>query len=160
MKPKNINEIIKKIIIGKYDALLEGKEGREIKVKYELNEKLPLLNLDEGEIANALNIIIENAIEAMPKGGVLRIRTLPAERLEKEGLKEFVRIEISDTGNGIPEKYLEKVFEPYFTYNKPLGTGLGLSLAKKIIEDHKGYIEIHSKEGVGTEANVYLPIKQ
>ncbi len=160
LKPKNINEIIKKIIIGKYDALLEGKEGREIKVKYELNEKLPLLNLDEGEIANALNIIIENAIEAMPKGGVLRIRTLPAERLEKEGLKEFVRIEISDTGNGIPEKYLEKVFEPYFTYNKPLGTGLGLSLAKKIIEDHKGYIEIHSKEGVGTEANVYLPIKQ
>ena len=163
---------------GRREQGAEKEEGRwtreekgKIRVEYELSENLPLLNLDEEGISNALNIIVENAIEAMTPspfpppqvgrvlgGGILRIRTLNAERVEKEGLKEYVRIEISDTGKGIPEKYVEKVFDPYFTYEKPQGTGLGLTLAKKIIEDHKGYIEIHSKENVGTEVNVYLPV--
>jgi len=189
LEPKNINEIIKKIM-AKYEPLWERGERSEkrgdIKVEYEMGEKLPLLNLDEEGISNALNIIIENAIEAMKpspsplsspiegeersrgslvkgeekkRGGILRIRTIPEERLENEALKQYIKIEISDTGAGIPEKYLEKVFDPYFTYNKPLGTGLGLTLAKKIIEDHKGYIEINGKEGVGTQVNIYLPLK-
>ncbi|MEO0099465.1 MAG: ATP-binding protein [candidate division WOR-3 bacterium] len=160
--PKSINEVIKKVI-GKYETGL----AENITIKCELDGKLPLINFDEEGISNALNIIIENGIEAViAKGkvnreegvGILKIRTLPIEKLEKGIIKEYVRIEISDTGTGIPERYLEKVCEPYFTYNKPLGTGLGLTLAKKIIEDHKGYIEIHSKEGVGTEVNVYLPL--
>jgi len=176
LEPKNINEIIKKIM-AKYEPLWErgvrSEKGGDIKVEYEMDEKLPLLNIDEEGISNALNIIIENAIESMSpsplsspvkgeemkRSGILRIRTTTTERLEKEELKQYVGIEISDTGTGIPEKYLEKVFDPYFTYNKPLGTGLGLTLAKKIIEDHKGYIEINSKEGVGTQVNIYLPLK-
>ncbi len=187
LEPKNINEIIKKIM-AKYEPLWErgerNEKGGDIKVEYEVDEKLPMLNIDEEGISNALNIIIENAIEAMTpsplsspiegeersrsspvknegkkREGILRIRTIPEERLEKEELKQYVRIEISDTGTGIPEKYLEKVFDPYFTYNKPLGTGLGLTLAKKIIEDHKGHIEINSKEGVGTQVNIYLSLK-
>ena len=171
LEPKNINEMIKKVI-AKYETVLEGAGRKEqegkIKVEYALDEKLPSIHLDEEGILSALSIIIENAIEAMgareqiaekeKQVNILRVKTLPAERLEKEESKRYVRIEISDTGSGIPEKYLDKVFDPYFSYNKPLGTGLGLTLAKKIIEDHKGFVEIHSTENVGTQVNVYLPI--
>ena len=71
-----------------------------------------------------------------------------------------VRIEVTDSGMGIPEKYLDKVFEPYFTHGKPDGTGLGLALAKKIVEDHKGHVEIESKEGVGTTVTIVMPAKE
>jgi len=69
-----------------------------------------------------------------------------------------VSIEVEDTGAGIPEKYKDKVFEPYFTYGKADGTGLGLALAKKIVEDHKGRMEIQSKEGEWTTVSIVLPV--
>ena len=71
-----------------------------------------------------------------------------------------MRIEVEDTGAGIPAKYLEKVFEPYFTYGKADGTGLGLALAKKIVEDHKGRMEVQSKEGSGTTVAIILPVER
>jgi len=76
------------------------------------------------------------------------------------GRGSFVRIEVEDTGAGIPEKYLDKVFEPYFTHGKLDGTGLGLALARKIVEDHRGRMEIHSKEGVGTTVSMVLPAEK
>jgi len=67
---------------------------------------------------------------------------------------------VTDSGIGIPEKYLDKVFEPYFTHGKPDGTGLGLALAKKIVEDHKGSMEIRSTEGTGTTVAIILPAER
>jgi signal transduction histidine kinase len=64
---------------------------------------------------------------------------------------------VRDTGTGIPERYISKVFEPYFTL-KPGGTGLGMALTKRIVDDHKGTIEIESKEGVGTTVTIELPV--
>jgi signal transduction histidine kinase len=87
----------------------------------------------------------------------------PSEREDARDSPRFrfggsvVRVEVADSGIGIPEKYLDKVFEPYFTYGKADGTGLGLALAKKIVEDHKGRMEIRSKEGVGTTVSIVLP---
>uniref|UniRef100_A0A7C3Z0V5 histidine kinase n=1 Tax=candidate division WOR-3 bacterium TaxID=2052148 RepID=A0A7C3Z0V5_UNCW3 len=157
-QPKNINELIKNVMT-RYETICTG---TGIKVEYELDNNLPLILIDEEGIANVLNIIIENGIEAMEKGGILRIKTATMERFEKEAekIKNYLRIEVSDTGKGIPEKYLNKVFDPYFTYDKPFGTGLGLTLAKRIVENHKGFIEITSKEGVGTTVSVYLPLNQ
>jgi signal transduction histidine kinase len=77
-----------------------------------------------------------------------------------EGGGSHVRIEVEDTGMGIPQKYLDKVFEPYFTHGKPDGTGLGLALAKKIVEDHKGRMEIQSNEGTGTTVTIILPAER
>jgi signal transduction histidine kinase/PAS domain-containing protein len=154
----------------------EGESGSTgIELRLELDEKLPAIALDEEGLSNALEIVIENAVEAMEGGEQIagiskRIRTLNVRTTPSDSppgtpgvpggeKREFVRIEITDTGKGIPQKYLDKVFDPYFTYGKPSGTGLGLSLAKKIVEDHHGRIEIHSIEGRGTEVDIYLPAK-
>jgi len=85
--------------------------------------------------------------------------TVPATSV-MSGRGSFVRIEVEDTGAGIPEKYLDKVFEPYFTHGKQDGTGLGLALAKKIVEDHRGRMEIHSREGEGTTVAIILPAEK
>jgi signal transduction histidine kinase len=152
----------------RYDPLCKG---TGIKVDYDLKENLALVPIDEEGIINALNIVVENGIEAMStsplsspikgeeirRGGILKLRTSMAQKMEKEVTNEFVVIEICDTGKGIPEKYLNKVFDPYFTYDKPFGTGLGLTLAKKLVDSHKGFIEITSKEGFGTTISIYLP---
>jgi signal transduction histidine kinase len=91
------------------------------------------------------------ALEA-PRSGTVPVTSVMSRR--------HVRIEIADTGVGVPQKYLDKVFEPYFTHGKPDGTGLGLALAKKIVEEHRGHIEIHSKEGSGTTVSIVLPAEK
>jgi nitrogen-specific signal transduction histidine kinase len=155
LESANINECVASIM-RRYETTVSA----GIKIEYELDKTLPMVNFDYNGVANVLNIVIENAIEAMNNRGVLKVKTMLAERKVNTLAKKYVRIEISDTGVGIPEEYLGKLFEPYFTYNKPMGTGLGLPLAKKIIEDHKGMIEISSTVNVGTQVNIYLPLKQ
>jgi len=86
----------------------------------------------------------------MGEVGRLVVRTSLAES------RKLIAVSVSDTGKGIPERYLAKVFEPYFTL-KPGGTGLGMALTKRIIEDHKGTITIQSKEGEGTTMTITLP---
>jgi len=98
----------------------------------------------------ACSNIIENSISAMGESGLLTIQTSLAMS------RKLLAVSFSDTGKGIPERYLAKVFEPYFTL-KPGGTGLGMALTKRIIEDHKGTIRIDSREGVGTIVTIELP---
>ncbi|HXK45100.1 MAG TPA: HAMP domain-containing sensor histidine kinase, partial [bacterium] len=99
---------------------------------------------------NALMNILDNAIRAMPDGGKLNISCMIED--------DMVRIEISDTGVGIPEENLEKIFEPFFTTDKKKGTGIGLALTKKIIESHNGNIQVNSKIGAGTTFVIKLPV--
>jgi signal transduction histidine kinase len=94
---------------------------------------------------------IENAISAMGSSGVLTVRTSLADSGKR------IAVSVSDTGKGIPERYMDKLFQPYFTM-KPGGTGLGLCITKRIIEDHKGTIAVQSKEGEGTTVTVTLPV--
>jgi signal transduction histidine kinase/CheY-like chemotaxis protein len=101
-----------------------------------------------------LNILL-NAIQAMPRGGTLILRTIP----EPTGPPwTGVRIEIADTGDGIPAKHLHQIFEPFFT-TKEEGTGLGLSVSRRIIAAHGGELSVESKEGQGTRFMVRLPIR-
>jgi nitrogen fixation/metabolism regulation signal transduction histidine kinase len=214
LEPKNVNEVIRKVV-SKFEGRLANALNRQdtknakesgfntktqrheeesgsagIELRLELDEKLPSISLDEEGLSNALEIVIENAVEAMSEvdsrqntaDRVLSIKTSreipssPAASVrsvssvvnpsESGALgvlggesRDFVRIEIADTGKGIPEKYLDKVFEPYFTMGKPQGTGLGLALAKKIIEDHHGQMAITSQEGAGTQVSILLPVK-
>ncbi len=132
---------------------------------------------DVGQLKQLFHIIIENAIDACGGKGEIDIRSknqVKRRKLktEKQQMKDnsasfrfagtgkktnFIQIIISDNGKGISRKDLSKIFEPYFTTKKD-GTGIGLAIAKKIVEDHKGKIEIESNLGVGTEVHIYLPV--
>jgi signal transduction histidine kinase len=114
-------------------------------------EDLPSVALDHDQMGVACSNIIENAVSAIVGSGVITIRTWCIVGKKK------VAVSVTDTGKGIPERYLAKVFEPYFTL-KAGGTGLGMALTKRIIDDHKGTIRIESKEGTGTTVTVELPV--
>jgi signal transduction histidine kinase len=116
-----------------------------------LDESLPLLNFDERFLKQAFLNLIKNAAAAMPEGGILTIKT---EKRDAEAL-----ISIQDTGTGISEENLSKIFEPYFT-TKETGSGLGLTLVFKIIREHQGEISVKSREGEGTSFIITLPIPQ
>ena len=98
--------------------------------------------------------LLTNAIDALPPGGQVTIRTRPSD----DG--KTVRIEVSDTGTGIDPAIRERIFDPFFT-TKPLGqgTGLGLSISYGIIRDHGGRIEVESEMGKGTTFKVTLPVQ-
>jgi signal transduction histidine kinase len=93
--------------------------------------------------------IASNARDAMPQGGSLTVVTEPS--------NGFVKIEFTDSGSGMPEEVKRKIFEPFMTYGKKHGTGLGMAIVKKVIDDHKGRIEIDSELGKGTTIRIFLP---
>jgi two-component system, sporulation sensor kinase E len=111
-------------------------------------EDLPV-NLDYRFLKQAFLNVIKNAMAAMPEGGSLTLEVL------YQGNQMGVRI--SDTGVGIPEEKLDKIFEPYFT-TKDFGSGLGLTLVYKIIKEHGGDIQVSSKEGKGTTFTFFFPL--
>ncbi len=112
------------------------------------------ISMDEVLMRQALSNLVQNAIEAMPKGGELRIGTVVT---HSHSRRRELELRISDTGSGIPGDRLEKIFLPFYT-TKAKGTGLGLALVHKIILLHNGGIDVESREGEGTTFRVHLPI--
>ena len=112
-------------------------------------EKTPMLTLDSEHIQRVFVNIIENAIQAMPEGGELIIGL--------SRFKDSIEISFKDTGVGISEGNMKKLFTPLFT-TKTKGLGLGLVISKQIVEAHRGEIVVKSKEGEGTIFTVRLPI--
>lgn len=107
-----------------------------------------------GNVDNLKQVFVNlflNAIQAMPDGGYLKISAKPVDK--------YVRIDVEDSGIGMPPEVMERIFDPFFS-TKPVGkgTGLGLSIVYGIIKKHGGYIEVNSKQGKGTTFTVYLPI--
>jgi signal transduction histidine kinase len=135
-----------------------------IEIKYDLAQELSSIRLDRQQIETALKNIVFNAIQSMPDGGKLIVSTRKVEIFPKEEdwklNRDFIEIEFRDTGKGFPKEFREKVFEPYFSYQKKEGTGLGLTLVKKIITEHGGEIIIDSEEGSGTCVSIRLPIQK
>jgi len=115
----------------------------------------PMIRGDEALIRQVFLNLALNAIQAMPKGGVLSISTNVLK--PKADDKWWIEIIFKDTGTGIPKENLQKIFHPFFT-TKEKGTGLGLAIVHNIIESHKGTIEVESKEGKGTAFAISLPI--
>ncbi len=111
---------------------------------------LPLIKADRQRLQEALWNLIQNSLQAMPGGGKLRW-------VAKLQNSEEIRIDIRDTGEGIPEENLTKIFDYYFT-TREKGTGLGLPLAHKIIQEHGGAIQVRSQAGQGTAFIVILPV--
>jgi two-component system sensor histidine kinase HydH len=143
--PTAIDEIIKKTVsLVQVDA-----ESYKISIVQGLAADLPLVHVDRDKLNQVLLNLLLNAIQAMPNGGVLTVRT------EYDG--GMVVISIRDSGVGIPPENLQRVFDPYFT-TKSNGTGLGLALSAKIVEEHGGAIKIFSTPHEFTEIRVILPL--
>ncbi|MGB2986045.1 MAG: ATP-binding protein, partial [Phycisphaerae bacterium] len=131
-----------------------------------LNTELPeqplIAAVDRGQIGQVLSNLVLNGIQAMPEGGDLTIGIEPAPsddglRSEEQGPR-MLRVSVRDEGIGIPPDNLKHLFEPFFTSKAADGgTGLGLSVAADIVQEHGGHIEVHSEVGNGTCFYVYLP---
>ncbi len=111
--------------------------------------EVPEVLLDGDRIREAFLNIVNNSIQAVGAHGKITIRTYP--------WNGNVVVEVSDTGPGIAEKDLPFIFDPFYT-TKPTGTGLGLAITRRIIEEHKGRIEVKSKPGIGTTIKVFLSV--
>lgn len=124
--------------------------GRNIHASIDLDRSIPEISIDENQITQVLHNLIRNGADSMQQGGAMQLKT------GREG--ERVSLVFTDSGCGIPPDILERLFDPFFT-TKPDGTGLGLAVSKKIIDDHGGTIEVHSVVGKGTEFKILLPMK-
>jgi len=122
-----------------------------VDLELDLDESLPLFDFDEQLMKQALLNLIQNAVAAMEGGGMITLKT--------EHKDNDVVLHIIDTGTGISEKNLSKIFEPYFT-TKERGSGLGLTLVFKIIREHRGELGVSSKEGEGTCFTITFPVPQ
>ncbi|CAN5630714.1 hypothetical protein BH18ACI3_BH18ACI3_19630 [soil metagenome] len=121
----------------------------DIRIAVVEHENVPKILADPEFLRSVFNNLFINAVQAMGnEGGNLNVKISPDDG--------FVRFDISDTGAGISEKNVSKIFEPYFS-TKETGTGLGLAIVQKIVEVHNGAIEVESKEGEGTKFTVRLP---
>ena len=145
LKRRRIEEILGDVLtLSETQAILHN-----VQIESEFSE-LPAIDCDENHLKQVFINFIKNAIEAMPGGGTLR---LEASLLDQNQM----RIRVQDQGKGIPREHLTRLGEPFYT-TKTKGTGLGLMISKRIIEDHKGRLEISSEVGRGTTVDVYLPV--
>jgi signal transduction histidine kinase/HAMP domain-containing protein len=147
MRPADVLQPLRETL-----ALVQGvAEASAVRIREDFDGIPILITMDPNEIKQVFINIVNNALQAMPQGGELKIRA----NVDRQG--EAV-IEFSDTGVGIPEEDRKKIFEPFFsTKGEGRGTGLGLSISERIIHNHSGRIEVESAAGQGTTFRVVLP---
>ena len=152
-------------VINENTAMLRTSLGEKITLKIQPSRDLWYVKVDKGEFARVVLNLTVNARDAMPDGGVLTIKTRnvterESQKLGREGMPvgEYVAVEVSDTGTGMPPDVLEKIFEPFFTTKGVgKGTGLGLSTVYGIVKQSGGFIYADSAPGKGTKFEVFLP---
>lgn len=163
MEPVNLNDIISNI-----ERLIVRYAGENIHCKLLLSDKAVQVTADRDKIEQVLMNLTNNAVDAMPSGGTLTIRTdivvLNAEQAKRHRLTRAGAhgvITISDTGIGMNDEIMGKIFEPFFTTKeRGKGTGLGLPIAYGIIKQHNGLITVDSIPGTETTFNIFLPITE
>jgi PAS domain S-box-containing protein len=157
LRPINVNEVVDATlsIVGHQIGL------SNIDLEKELDAWIPPVVADFDQIQQALMNVILNAVQAMPDGGSLTIATSSVQDAKWGGSRrDAIRIDITDTGCGIPEENVEKIFTPFFsTKPKGKGVGLGLPAVQGIIEQHNGKIEVKSEIGEGTTVTMWLEAK-
>jgi len=108
-----------------------------------------VVKLDQDKLVRVFYNIASNARDAMPNGGTLTVVTVPE--------NGYVKVDFIDSGSGMPEEVRKRIFEPFVTFGKKHGTGLGMAIVKKVVDDHRGKIEIISEMGVGTTIRIHIP---
>lgn len=122
-----------------------------IQLTKKLDTKIPKIIMDSTQVKQVFLNMIKNAVESMPDGGMLTVETMP------EG--KYIKINIIDRGKGMTAKTMKNIFTPFFT-TKIDGTGVGLAVSQKIVDDHGGYIKVNSSLSEGTTFSIYLPVKK
>jgi signal transduction histidine kinase len=151
LKPEDFRAIVDRAL-----SLVKLEATRHhIEVVRRLDAAAPALPVDKNKMEQVLVNIFMNAIQAMPEGGTLTVRTLDAQAGPSGS--PALTVEIDDTGPGIPEDHLTKVFDPFFT-TKPVGqgTGLGLSVTRQIVQLHGGTIAIRNRAEGGARVTIVL----
>jgi len=144
----DINEVINQ----SFELAAHSAKLQHVQVVKELDPSLPTTMADFDQLQQVCTNLIMNAIQAMPEGGTLTIRTSADDAQ--------VKIEVQDTGVGISPENMRKLFTPFFTTKREVkGVGLGLAVSYGIVQRHKGRIEVQSKEEEGTTFTVYLPLR-
>jgi PAS domain S-box-containing protein len=143
----NLNDVV----LATLEVLRPEITNRGITVKEKLSRSLPAVPFDPAQIRQVLVNLIKNAIQAMSKGGVLRVQS-------DVGV-DGVIVSVADTGGGIPEEQINRIFEPFYTTKKK-GSGLGLMIVQRIVRDHGGRIDLESHVGKGSVFRIWLPLHE
>lgn len=135
-------------VMNELDMQMSRLVPREIILMRELNCSADVM-VDQGRFARMLLNLVKNSIEAMPQGGILRLAVRKRDRV--------IVFRVSDTGCGISPELQAKIFEPFVTFGKSKGTGLGMAIVKSVVEAHGGTISLQSEVGAGTAIEIALP---
>ena len=148
-RPTQVNDVVRSVL-RVFQAQLRGndKEKNQIAVQTVLADALPEISADPDLLHRALQNLVLNAIDAMPRGGELAIRT--------GTLGDRIELSVSDTGSGLTPEECERLFTPYYT-TKQHGTGLGLAIVQSVVSDHGGKISVESTKEEGTTFRIELP---
>jgi two-component system, sporulation sensor kinase E len=147
LHPAQINDVVEKTL----ELLRPELENRGIVLKEKLGRQLPLAPIDGTQMQQMLVNLVKNAMQAMTKGGTLTLATGES--------SEGVWVSVADTGCGIADEQLKRIFEPFYTTKKK-GTGLGLMIVQRVVRAHNGRIELDSRTGRGTVFRVWLPLHE
>ena len=143
LEPTNLNALTGELL----DFLAPQAERARIRLIRDFARDLPAVDVDPNLIRQAILNLLVNAQQVLPSGGEIRIRT------QENG--QFVKLSVTDNGPGIPAEHREKIFNLYFS-TKPGGTGLGLPMVKKIVEEHQGRVEVETELNKGTTFTLCL----
>ena len=160
LQKTNIHKVLEEILMLEKETLAR-KNGRFQQI---YDPSLPLIEADEDQLKQVFLNLIKNAIEASRKGGIVQIVTRVSSGFAVKTPiasvpRQNIAVEIIDSGEGMDEETQKKLFTPFYT-TKSKGSGLGLPISLKIVEDHHGKIKVPSEKGLGTTVQVFLPIRQ
>jgi two-component system, sporulation sensor kinase E len=147
LKPDSLNNVVEKTL----DLLKPELENRGLTVTTKLARRLAAAPLDATQMQQVLVNLIKNAMQAMTKGGTLKLQTGEND--------DGVWVSVADTGGGIPQEQINRIFEPFYTTKKK-GSGLGLMIVQRIVRAHNGRIELESHVGRGTAFRIWLPLHE
>ncbi len=161
LRPCSLNSVISESL-----KILSGTLDKSIAIETNLNESLPTVEIDVGQIQQVLMNLCVNARDAMPGGGRLTIQSSVARLSESDARNQpeakpgwFAVLAVSDTGVGMEDGVKGRIFEPFFTTKeKGKGTGLGLSMVYGVVKNHGGFINVYSEPGEGSTFKIYLPL--
>ena len=147
LAPVQVNELIRNAM-KLFEGQFSGAGRPQIETNLYLEEELPEIQADRDLLHRAFQNLILNALDAMPAGGTLTVRT--------KRITGGVRVEVTDTGQGLTPEECQRLFTPYYT-TKQYGTGLGLAIVQSVVSDHTGKISVESEQGTGTTFRIDLP---
>ena len=147
LKVVSLNAIVEKTV----ELLRPEIDNRGVTVTLKLARNLAGAQIDAAQMQQVLVNLVKNAVQAMTTGGSLTLQTGET--------SDGIWVSVADTGGGIPEEQINRIFEPFYTTKKK-GTGLGLMIVQRIVRAHNGRIELESHEGQGTTFRIWLPLHE